>query len=193
MTTAMRSRNYLLTLLFVAAAGMYGCDALEDATTVNVEIPDYEYSFSCQTTTPATTSELRDVAYTNFSRRITVNTSDPKFGDLEEYLDEDISMRIDNVQLIATLLGTSFTISNLEVNAYDSNGTTKVAGFTETSITSGSIYSAAKMKTFLQTALNRMLSTGTIILEVKGQTNLPSGTTFLITMPVESTARVELL
>lgn len=189
----MRSRNYLLSLLFVAAAGLFGCDALEDATTVNVGIPEYSYTFSCQTTTPPTVSDLRNGELTPFSKRITVNTSDPKFSELEEYLDEDISFRIDNVELIASLTGTQFTITNLEVNSYDANGTTKVAGFTETTITSGSTYSASKMKTFLQTSLNRMLSTGTIILEVKGQTNLPSGTTFLITMPVESTARVELL
>ena len=189
----MRSRNFLLSLLFVATAGLFGCDALEDATTVNVKIPDYSYTFTCQTATPVGIAELKDATLTSFTKRITVNTSDPKFSELEEYLDEDISFRIDNVELIASLTGTQFTITNLEVNSYDANGTTKVAGFTETTITSGSTYSASKMKTFLQTSLNRMLSTGTIILEVKGQTNLPSGTTFLITMPVESTARVELL
>ncbi len=156
--------------IIIAALGLIAlgaCNAIEDATTIKVDVPNFELNIPAAMGIP-TSAAPSATAFNFFSGSYTLSINDPAFNELRRYKKLISDVKITDV---------SVTISNAS-GTHAQNLLLKAEGvgqFTLANYTFGTPYTGSEeLKTFLKNIIFA-LKNDTVIVKASGETDATSG------------------
>jgi len=173
-------KKIIIAVLACTMVSLISCDKIKDATSIDFKVKGVKFDFSgvVSELAPLQVPELRAGATQTFAVTRTVNISEIGDSDAVSYANK-ISKVVVNSSLVKVTFvpAGSYTIENLVITA---DGVAGSPLSVPTISTGGTFTFTSAMNNFTAAFVTKLLSTKTITVTVRGETDAPVGTTINI-------------
>jgi len=171
-----------IKFLFILAAGLFifnSCSkAIEEATSINVPVPDFNVEIPVNVTAPsnAPAFDLRSsTAPNHFKGSATLNIDRDDFKDLKKYLKNITGFKLGTAE-VKVNISTGDHAENVVLSSADVTGTVTIQNISFT----GTFYSSPELTAYATKLFQKFIDKGEISVSIEGDTNYAGGTLIIL-------------